>query len=90
MTNGGNHLPKPEAIWVALAIVVWAIAAALGPRRRAGFIDAMAAATAQHEARERVLAFGRNGAHSREMSRSVRAATAWLRRLEAALRTAAR
>lgn len=86
--NGSNHFPKPEPVWVVLGIVVWAVAVALGPKRRRVFIDTLDELTAEHAARGRVVAFGTHSARSRALSSSARTGAAYLQRLIAALRTA--
>lgn len=78
--NGWDHLPKPDAIWVALGIVTVAIATALGARRRADFVTALRTLADRHDARERIIAFGRQ-TNGRTMSRAVQGGVAWVRRL---------
>lgn len=80
-TNGSDGMPKPEAIWVALGIVVVAVAVALGSRQRALFFDALRMLIAEHESRERIVVFGRAGRNGRTMSNAIRGGVAWLRRL---------
>lgn len=84
--NGGNHLPAPTAIWIALAVIAFAVAVALGSRRRIRFIEAIEKLVAEHEARTRVVGFGRPQARSAAMTRAIRPAAAWLHRLAAELR----
>lgn len=86
MANGTNHLPKPDPVWVALGIIVAAIAAALGPTRRARFFDAMEELSVEHETRAHVLVFTRN--HRRDLPRSAKVASHWLNRLVVELRAA--
>jgi hypothetical protein len=80
-SNGTNHRPKPEPVWIALGIVVWAVAVALGPKRRQAFIDTLAELTDDHAARRRVIGFEPPQSRSRALSQSVLVAAAWLQRL---------
>lgn len=81
MSQNGNGLPKPEPLWIALGIVVAAMAESLSPRRRALFFAALRTLTDEHEARSRVVVFGSARNHRRDLPQSVRVAIAWLRRL---------
>lgn len=81
MSEQGNGMPRPEAIWIALGIVVAALVEALGPRRRARFFAAMRALADEHETASRVVVFGHALNHRRDLPRSVRVAVAWIRRL---------
>lgn len=80
MANG-NGLPRPEAIWIALGIVVAAISAARGGKRRRRFIRALRGLIEDHEASSRVVVFGSATTHKRDLPHSIRVATRWLRRL---------
>lgn len=80
MANG-NHMPRPEPGWVALGIVVAALAVALGGERRRMFFDAMRRLVEQHETRNRVVVFGSQRNHVRAMSHAIRGGVAWLKRL---------
>lgn len=88
MANHSNHFPKPEPALVALGIVVWAMAIALGAKRRRVFIEALEDLTAEHAARGRVIAFGTHSARSRALSHGGRVAAAYLQRLTVSLRSA--
>jgi hypothetical protein len=79
--NGTNHMPKPEPYWIALGIVVWSMAVALGPKRRRMFLDAMEALTEEHVSRRRVIAFRPLNARSRNLPQATLIAAAYLRRL---------
>lgn len=81
MAGNGNHMPKPEAIWIALGITIAATAIALGPKRRPTFFAAFRTLIAQHESRERVVSFDAGRNHRRAMSQSIRASVSWLLRL---------
>jgi hypothetical protein len=86
MADPGNHTPKPDSHWIALGVVVFALAASMGPNRRRAFIEALEQFTAETEARSRIVAFGR--VHSGAMSRNARTAASWLRRVVSQLRAA--
>lgn len=87
MANGTNHRPKPDPQWVALGIVVWAVAVALGSKRRKVFIEALDELTDDHATRRRVIGFDPPQARSRALSQSVLVAAAWLNRLVTDLKT---
>jgi hypothetical protein len=90
MATNGNHLPRPEAIWIALAFVVWAVAAALGAQRRARFIDALAAVTQNEDARRRVVAINSTNGRRRAVTANVQVAVTYVSRIVAELRAADR
>lgn len=75
-----NHMPKPEAYWIALGITIAATAVALGARRRALFFDAIRTLSTQHDTRERVVSF-KPPINGRLLSLAVRGAVTWLSRL---------
>jgi hypothetical protein len=81
-----HDLPKPEAIWIALGIVVWAIAEALEDGRGRRFIDALERRTAEHQRAAAVAPFGRR----KPTSSATRQAGAWLEKVTQELRTATR
>lgn len=81
MSQHWNHMPKPEPIWIALGIVVAAIAAALGAKRRRVFFAALRELVHQHESRERVVSFTAARSQTRAMSQAIRGGAAWLSRL---------
>lgn len=88
MRANGNHTPKPEACWLALGLVVWAIAIALGRRRRADFIDALERVAHHQEGKSRVVGFGPPNARRGRLTQASLVATAWALRLVADLRAA--
>lgn len=88
MGNHTNHMPKAEPHWIALGIVVWSVAIALGPKRRRVFIEALEDLAAEHAARGRVVAFGPHNARNAKLSHASRVAAVWLQRLTAALKVA--
>lgn len=81
MAKNGNGLPPPDAHWVALGIVVAALAEGLGAKRRARFFAALRSLIDDHEASSRVVVFGSATTHRRDLPHSIRVATRWLRRL---------
>lgn len=85
MSQPSNHMPKPEPVWIALGIVVAAVAVTLsvmlGERATRVFFDAMRQMIAAHENRERVVVFGATGRNGRTMSNAIRGGVAWLKRL---------
>jgi hypothetical protein len=83
-----HELPPPEAIWLALGMVTWAIAAALAPKARARFLDALTRLTDEHSARQRIIALSSVTPKTGNLSRGVRLAVAWIRRILAQLRAA--
>lgn len=81
MSNNGNGIPKPEPVWIALGIVVAALATALGAQRRRVFFDALRTMVEQHENRSNVAVFGSLRFNGRNMSQAIRGGVAWLKRL---------
>lgn len=79
--GNGNGMPKLEPIWLALGIVVWAIASAMAAPMRARFIKALETIIKEHEDRRRIVAFDRRSLGKREVSRIIRVAIVFLRRL---------
>lgn len=75
-----DGMPKPDAWWIALGIWVTAIAIALGPKKLRMMLRAARLLSAQHEARERIIAFNRR-TNGRTMSRAVQGGVAWSREL---------
>jgi hypothetical protein len=84
--QSGHDLPRPEAIWIALGIVVWAIAEALEDGRGRRFIEALERRATEHESGPRVVPISSR----RTPSRDVRQAGAWLAKVAQELRTATR
>ncbi len=80
-----NGLPSPSAIWLALGIIVAAIAETLGPRRKARFFSALRSLADEHERRSGVLVFGHARNHRKLLPQAARIAVAWLRRLTSEL-----
>lgn len=85
MSERENGMPRPEAGWIALGIVVAAMIEAIGPRRRVRFFAAMRALADQHETQSRIVVFGHALNGRRDLPRSVRVAVAWIRGLIAEL-----
>lgn len=81
MSQDSNPLPQPESHWIALGIVVAALAIALGRKRRAVFFQALRRITSEHEARERIAVFGQAKGNGRTMSNAIRGGVSWLSRL---------
>lgn len=90
MTTNGNHVPKPEPVWIALAFVIWAIALALGPQRRTRFIEALSELAENEEARRRVISINATNGRRRQVTASVQVAVRFARRIVAELRAADR
>lgn len=83
-----DEMPPPEAIWVALALVTWAIAIALAPTVRGRFIQALANLAAEHEARGRFITFSPPSRRASNLPRATRLAVAWVRSILSELRAA--
>lgn len=81
MARNGNHMPKPDAVWVALGIVAFATMLSLPPKRRRVFLDALATLAAQSDSSDRVIAFGARKRWNGTMSQSIRSGVFWLKRL---------
>lgn len=88
MPQTGEHMPKPEPIWIALGILVAAYFMTLGARRRRAFLAAVSDMADAHERMERIVAFEVRRNHARAMSHSIRGGVAWIRRLVSELETA--
>jgi hypothetical protein len=88
MASDRPEFPRPEAIWIALGIVVWAIAEALEDGRGRRFLDALERRTAEQAGALRVVPFGPPSPDDRTLGAASRLAAAWLRRLAAELRNA--
>jgi hypothetical protein len=87
--NGnGNGMPPADAVWLALGIVIWAMARALGERRRALFIDALEALASDINALRRIIAPLGERHHLTQMPQAQRIAGEWLRRIVVQLRAA--
>lgn len=74
MAGSTGDMPRPTAIWIALAIVTWATATALGPTRRARFVAALERLAGEHAARD--------------AGRPVNLAATWIGRMVSELRAA--
>lgn len=81
-------MPRPEPYWIALGIVVAAIAISQGPKRRRLFLRALRELTEQHESRTRVVSFDTRRNHTRALSHSIKGSAAWMYRLIEELETA--
>lgn len=90
MATNGNHAPKPEPVWIALAFVIWATAAALGPQRRERFIKTLSDLAESEEARRRVISINATNGRRRQFTQSVQAAVRFTQRIVAELRAASR
>lgn len=83
-----NGLPRPEAIWIALGIVVWALAEALEDGRGRRFLAALDRLADEHAAQGRIVAFDPPVRGGRAMSHAARVAATWVSRIAAELRAA--
>lgn len=72
-------MPPPEAIWMALGLIAWAVAMALAPTVRGRFMNALEMLSEQHEARWRVVSFPPPSLKTGDMSHATRIAIAWVR-----------
>ena len=88
MAQNGNRMPDPDAVWIALGMVIWAIALALGGRRRGAFIAALAALTEDQDARRQVVSIHTTNGRKRAFTQSVQVAATYLARIVAELRAA--
>jgi hypothetical protein len=79
--NDDPHMPRPEPIWVALSILIWALAETLGPTRRARLLGAMARYCEADELRRRVTALHLRNGRRRAVSQSAQVACAWITRI---------
>lgn len=86
MANG-NGMPKPDAMWIALGIVILALAEALEDGLGRRFIDALERRAAEHQDPQRVVAFGPMRSGRQALTQASRTAAAWVGRLAAELRT---
>lgn len=89
MARNGNHLPRPEAIWIALGIVVFAIVRTMSRKKRALFIAELKSLVAEHEGADRVIAFGSRARWNGGMLNAIRGGVFWIRRLIVELERAA-
>lgn len=85
-----DGMPPPSAIWVALGIVVWAVAEALEDGRGKRFLDALERRAAEHENARQIVAFGPVRTGKPALTQATRAAAAWVGRVAAVLRSATR
>jgi hypothetical protein len=90
VSERGNGFPKAEAIWLALAIVIWAVAEALEDGRGERFIAALERRADEHEALRRVVTFGTTDGQRSMLRRHAGVASQWLSRVAAELRAARR
>ena len=90
MARSANHMPEPDAIWIALGFVIWAVARAMGGRRRDLFIDALAELVGDQETRRRVVSLHTTNGRKRAFTRSVQVAETYVARIVAELRAAGR
>lgn len=89
MANG-NGLPKPEPVWVALSLIVWAVAAALSAQQRSRFIDTLDSLAKDQEARRQVVAINVTNGRRRALTQSVQVAARFIERIVVELRAARR
>jgi len=88
--SSDERMPKPEPIWFALAMIVWALAATFGPNRRARFLDSLARISGDGDTLSQVTPFRRDGQRRANMSQATTIAAGWIARLAEALRAAGR
>lgn len=79
-------MPKPTAIWIALGIVILALAEALEDGLGRRFLDALERRAAEHKDPQRVVVFGAVRANRAEVTQESRTASEWVGRLAADLR----
>lgn len=83
-----EDLPPPEPIWVALALVTWALASALAPTVRVRFVRNLERLCDESEARRHVVAIETQPRAVGPLWVANIVALTWLRRLIAELRAA--
>jgi hypothetical protein len=88
MAREPNHMPPPEPIWVALGLAIWAVAIALGDRRRGLFIDALERVASDQVAKRRIVAVHQPDGRRRAVTASVQVAASYVTRIVAQLRAA--
>ena len=92
MSPNGNGFPKPEPALIVIGMVIWAIAVALGPQRRARFIEALAEQVESEEGRRRVVSITTANATTnggrRALTQAVNFSARFVGRIVAELRAA--
>jgi hypothetical protein len=82
--RNGNGMPRPEPIWIALGIVIFAIAEALEDGRGRRFLDALERRADEHRASPRVVPL----VGQRPTSQASQQASAWVAKIAQELRSA--
>jgi hypothetical protein len=90
MAETDDHMPPPDPVWLTLGILIFAIAAALGPTRSAAFIAALDEQAAGQASRRRVIAIHATDGRRRAVTRSVQVAATFVARIVAELRATGR
>lgn len=88
MARNGRHMPEPDPMWIALGFVIWALARALGGRRRDIFIDALSELSGDQQAAHRVVSMHATNGRKRAFTQSVQVAESYIARIVAELRAA--
>jgi hypothetical protein len=84
--RNGNGMPRPEPIWIALGIVIFAIAEALEDGRGRRFLDALERRADEHQTTPTVIPFGAR----RPSSQAAQMAAIWVSRVAQELRSVIR
>jgi hypothetical protein len=84
-----KQMPPPDPIWIALGIVIWALAEALGEKRRPQFIAALERIAADHSARGKIVSLHING-RRRSVAASAKVASNYITRIVGEMRAAYR